>query len=138
MLRQARELVSDFLAACGWRARAAALLVLLLGALDGIGLLLLIPLLAAAGLSPGTETLGGAMPPGPAMLTSRVTSLETALTLYVAAVLGYAGLKLANVALNSDLVRRYSVTLRTHTHETLTHLPWQEILGREEIGRAHV
>lgn len=137
MLRQAREFASEFLAACGWRAGAAALLILLLGALDGVGLLLLIPLLTAAGLSPGTEAPGIPMPMGPLMPASWITSLEAALTLYAVVVLGYAGLKFAGVGLNSDLIRRYSVALRTRTHATLTHLPWQEILGREAAGVSH-
>jgi ATP-binding cassette subfamily C protein len=124
----------EFLRDAGWRAWATGALMVLLGTLDGIGLLLLLPLLAAAGIATDAST------PIPGALERWLptnASLEGIVLIYLAVVLSYAALKLAGVWLNATLIQRYSAQTRIRTHAQLTHLSWQDILRHKGGDVAH-
>jgi ATP-binding cassette, subfamily C, bacterial len=129
--REITDFVRDFVQVVGWRAPATVGLMITLGALDGIGLLLLVPLLGAAGLAGETVTpfIGAWLPSG--------LGLEAIVLTYLGVVLAYVGLKLAAGRLNAALAERYAVAVRATTHERLTWMSWRRLLDYKSSEVAH-
>lgn len=132
-LRPLAEFAGDLLRVAGWRAPVSAALIILLGMLDGVGLLLLVPMLGAAGVATGETVLPGPLQP---YLPSG-SSLETIVVAYLAVVLGYVSLKFAGTWLNATLTERYSAATRIRVHAQLTRMSWRAIVRHTGGDVAH-
>lgn len=101
----------------------AVALLIVVGLLEGSGLLMLVPLLHALGLG-GTGELRGAARSLATVLTASGTSLPAVLALFVAIKIAQAVLRAVSGMLNLQLQTEYVGFLRTRFYEAMTQADW--------------
>lgn len=112
------SLVRDILGFAGWRLAGVAVLAVLAAAAEGVGLLMLVPILQLLGV---TEAGGGA----PAWLGALSIGLEGALAAYVLLVAAGASVVAARGTAVSALRLGYADDLRRRLHRALVGMEWR-------------
>lgn len=116
------------------------LLMVVLGMLEGIGVLMIIPLLIVAGIIPGNQVTSG--------LTSWLNhffqsvgmtlSLPLVLLLYTGIIFGHSWLQRYQSVLNFDIQQSFGVFLSVRLFRAVAYAEWQLLIYRSKSDITHV
>lgn len=130
-----RRFVRSVRAELGWRLPSVALVTLGIALTEGVGLLLLVPLLDVVGVDVGAGA-AGALATWTAAAFAAVglePSLEVVLAAFVSVTIAHAGLLAASLVLNPRLEQRYALALREQLHAAVLAARWS-YFGKRRIA----
>ncbi|MCJ7681105.1 MAG: ABC transporter ATP-binding protein/permease, partial [Candidatus Aminicenantes bacterium] len=135
------QFLKSFLRFARWRAALATVLMIFLGITQGIGILLIIPLLGLLGVGQSAEQT----PSGIAIQFRRLfhtlgipPNLTTILLLYIGLVSLIAFIKRYNSILESRLVQEFVKDMRDRLYQILSHLDWLSFIREKSSDAIHI
>ena len=116
------------------------LLMVALGTLEGIGVLMIIPLLMAADIIPGMQP-GGAAALGLEQFfqsTGIRMSLPFVLVVYTAVIFGQSWLQRRQVLLNFEIQQKFGVSLSIRLFRAIAYAKWQMVVSKTKSDLTNV
>lgn len=116
------------------------LLMIVLGMLEGIGILMIIPLLMVAGIVPGMQVGNGLAAWLSELLQKMETSLNlpVVLTIYVGVIFTYSWLQRSQTMLNFNMQQSFNVLLSVRLFKAVAFAEWQLMLARTKSDITHI
>lgn len=116
------------------------LLMVVLGMLEGVGILMIVPLLIVAGIIPGMEATSGIVFSLNQFLQTLgvVLNLPVVLVLYMGITLGQSWLQRYQSMLNFTIQQSYHVYLSIRLFRAVAYAKWQLLISRTKSDITHV
>jgi ATP-binding cassette subfamily C protein len=131
--------VRSMLATLGWQLVPVVIVSIALAVTEGVGVLLLVPLLASIGVVVANGPAGSvaSWTAGAFSWIGVAPSLETVLTAFMAVSVGYAALYRWHLVLSPRLEQQFVLTLRHRLYEAIVSARWSFLVQRRASDMAH-